>query len=85
MGWVIDVECRVEIDPFAAANGKQRLLLTYFAPSARAAGLVSGVGHIDVMQHCLASLNVGFEHGQLVQKVSLRLRIGRQGTGVVSL
>jgi hypothetical protein len=47
------------------------------------------VGRVGVIQHGLAPLDVGFEHGQFVQKVGLRPGVGLasawQGTGVVSL
>ena len=62
----------------AAADRKQGPLFAGFAPGA---GAARGMSRIGVLAHGLAPLDVGFEDGQLVEKVGLRHRIGLAGHG----
>lgn len=60
---VVVVERHIEVDLLATTNHERWALLIYGTPSASAARIMGEVGHIAVIEHSLAPLNVGFEHG----------------------
>ena len=66
LGGTVGIEDRIEVDPFAATDGKQGPLLPRFGPHVGGAGVVGGMGRVGEIHHGLPAASQSAMAGQSV-------------------